>query len=135
MEGRIPAWRVLHAAPEPYCWVMRRRGLRRFLLPAALFALAGCIGLAAVGDHEWKTRRTNREELREWYCIHVHTQCGGRSPAEMARQWEEMERQWNQRQLGYEIAVVVIGGTAIALAAARVLRGKRLRRGRRVGAV
>jgi hypothetical protein len=94
---------------------MRQRGLRRFLFPAGLFALAGLIGLIAIGDHLWKQHRMNHAELLEWYCVNKGTHCGGPSS-------DAIERHWNQRQLGYEVAVVVIGGAAVALAAARARR-------------
>jgi hypothetical protein len=78
-------------------------------------ALAGMIGLIAIGDHRWKQRRINRAEVLEWFCAHKGTHCGGPSS-------HAIERHWNERQLGYEIAVIVIGVAAIALAAARTLR-------------
>jgi hypothetical protein len=95
---------------------MRRRGLRRFLLPAALFGLAGMVGLVAIGDHRWKERRSNHAQLLEWYCVHERTRCGG--PSSVA-----IERHWNQREFGYELAVVTVAGAALALGAARALRG------------
>jgi hypothetical protein len=91
------------------------RGLRRFLLPLALFAFAGVVGLAAIADHRWKQRRTNHAEILEWQCVHEHTHCGGPSSA-------AMERHWNERQLGYEVAVSLLGASAILLAADRAFR-------------
>jgi hypothetical protein len=114
MEGRSPARTALGPlAPEPYRGVV---GLRRFLVPATLLVLAGAIGLGAIADHRWKQRRIGRAEVAEWYCTHRGTHCGGPSSA-------AIERHWNRRQLGYEIAVVVLGGSALALAAARAARG------------
>jgi hypothetical protein len=90
--------------------------LRRFVLPAALLALAGALGLLAIADHSWKQRRMNRAEVLEWSCVHTETHCGGASS-------HVLEGRWNERQLGYEIAVSVIGGAGIVLAGARAVRG------------
>ena len=90
-------------------------GLRRFVLPALLFALAGLIGVGAIADHRNKSGRMNRAELLEWYCAHDGTRCGGPSSA-------AIERHWNERQIGYEAAVVILGSTAILLAAIRARR-------------
>ena len=89
--------------------------LRRFLLPVALFALAGLIGVIAVADHRWKQRRMNRAEVGEWYCVHVGTRCGGASSG-------TIERRWNERQLAYEVAVSTIAAAAVAVAAYRAAR-------------
>lgn len=83
------------------------------MLPLALFALAGVIGLTAIADHRWKQRRINRAELSAWYCRNEGVLCGGPSPF-------AMERHWNQRQVGYEIGVTLLG-TAAALVAVRRL--------------
>ncbi|HEY3542582.1 MAG TPA: hypothetical protein VGK79_08565 [Gaiellaceae bacterium] len=89
--------------------------LRRFLLPVALFVLAGVIGVIAVADHRWKQRRMNRVEVGEWYCVHFGTRCPRPSSA-------TIERRWNDRQLAYEIAVAAIGGAAVFVAARRAVR-------------
>jgi hypothetical protein len=93
---------------------------RRGLLGIACLAIAGLIGLAAIADHRNKNARSDSAELSEWYCQHEGTRCGGPSS-------ERIEAHWNQRQLGYEIAVSVLGATGIALfiaATARAARNK-----------
>ena len=89
--------------------------LRRHLLSIACFASAGLIGLAAIADHRNKQERINRAQLSEWYCKHQGTRCGGPSS-------DRIETHWNQRQWAYEIAVVGLGGFAIASFLYRVTR-------------
>ncbi len=81
-------------------------------------ALAATIGLAAIADHRNKQDRMNRAELAEWYCAHQQVQCGGPSPS-------RIEAHWNQRQWMYQIVVVGLGGTAVALLAFRAFLGIR----------
>jgi hypothetical protein len=81
--------------------------LRRHLVSIVCLALAGLIGVAAIIDHIDKGHRMNRAERLEWYCAHQGTHCGGPSS-------ERIENDWNERQLGYEIAVAAIGGGALA---------------------
>jgi hypothetical protein len=69
-------------------------------------ALAGAIGLAAIADHRNKQSRALKAEVLEWYCVHDGTHCGGPSS-------ERIETHWNNRQLGYEIAVSALGAFAI----------------------
>jgi len=116
MEGRIPARRALGpAAPGPYHRRTMRRVPRRHLVPIVCLAVAGLIGVAAIVDHRWKQSRINHAELLEWYCQHRGTRCGGPSS-------ESIEAHWNQRELGYEIAVVALGGLAVALVVFRTVR-------------
>jgi hypothetical protein len=81
--------------------------LRRPWIGLVGLALALLLGLAAIVDHHQKNVRTNRAELAEWYCTHAGTRCGGPSSA-------VMERRWDEREVGYEIAVGCLGvfGTA-----------------------
>ena len=85
---------------------------------AVTLALLGAIGAAGVFDHTLKNRRTNRAQLSEWYCEHKHTGCGGTSSS-------AMEDAWNQRELGYQIAlsVVAAAGGVLTIVARRRLRG------------
>ena len=94
------------------------RQLRRHLLGFACLAAAGLIGVAAIVDHHWKTERADRLEVAEWYCIHLGTRCGGPS-------WETVETRWNERQLGYEIAVGVLGAAGIGFFVVRSVRPSR----------
>ena len=89
--------------------------LRRHLVSIICLAAASVIALAAVGDHRYKQRRINRAEVGEWYCRHLGTRCGGPSS-------DRIEARWNERQLGYEIAVSAIGGFAILLFVYRTVR-------------
>ena len=89
--------------------------LRRHSASLLCFALAGAIGLAAIADKGNKQSRINNAELLEWYCGHDGTHCGGPSS-------EGIEAHWNERELGYAIAVSALGGFAILLLAARTLR-------------
>ena len=82
--------------------------MRRHLVAIVCFGVAGLIGLAAIADHRNKTARANRAQLGEWYCEHEGTHCGGPSS-------ERIEAHWQQRQVGYEIAVIGLGGFAILL--------------------
>jgi hypothetical protein len=87
-------------------------------LPVALFLLAAAIALAAVGDHWYKQHRIERIELAFWYCRHEGTRCEAADrPLALG-----IERRWNERQVGYEVAV------GITAAAAAVLGWARLRR-------
>jgi hypothetical protein len=89
-----------------------RRLLRRHTPALACLALAGAIGVAAIVDHRWKQARIDRAELSEWYCSHEGTRCGGPSSS-------GIEARWNERQLGYEVAVVTLAAAATALALRR----------------
>jgi len=92
-----------------------RRLWRRHLLSIVCLALAALVAAIAIVDHGWKGRRINRAELRSWYCEHDSIYCGGPSPV-------AMERHWNERQVGYEVAVVALAGFAVARVAARTVR-------------
>jgi hypothetical protein len=89
--------------------------LRRHLVSVVCFAIAGLLGVAAIADHRNKGARMDRAEVLEWYCSHVGTHCGGPSSA-------RIEAHWNQRQMGYEAAVTIVGGFAILLFAYRAVR-------------
>jgi hypothetical protein len=89
--------------------------LRRHRASLLCFALAGLVGLAAIADHRNKQSRIDNAEVLAWYCSHDRTHCGGPS-------YEGIEAHWNERQLGYEIAVSVLGGLAILLFVARTVR-------------
>lgn len=82
--------------------------LRRYWASLLCFALAAAIGLAAIADHRNKGSRTGKAEVLEWYCAHDGTQCGGPSS-------KRIEADWNERELGYVIAVSALGGFAILL--------------------
>jgi hypothetical protein len=81
--------------------------LRRHLRPLACLALAGLIGVAAIVDHRWKQDRIDDAQLKHWYCVHLGTQCDGPS-------WRVIEKNWNERQVAYEVAVAVLAGGALA---------------------
>jgi hypothetical protein len=87
---------------------------RRYALAFVCFAATGLIVIGAILDHRWKQMRLNRAEISAWYCVHQGARCGGPSAA-------RIERHWNERQLGYEIAAA---GLAVAglIAAARQAR-------------
>lgn len=80
--------------------------LRRHLLTLLCFAAAGAIGVVAIADHRDKQRRIDRAQVGEWYCAHVGTECYGPSS-------EKIERHWQERQWGYEIAVVALSAFAL----------------------
>ena len=71
-----------------------------------LLLLALVIGLIAIADHTNKTARSNHAELLEWYCTYRGTRCGGPSSA-------SIERHWNERQMAYEVVVVVLAAGAV----------------------
>ena len=89
--------------------------VRRHLVSIACLAAAGLIGVAAIADHRNKNERINRAEVAELYCRNLGTRCGGPSSY-------TIERHWNQRQSVYEIAVVALGGFAIARFVYRLAR-------------
>lgn len=82
----------------------RHRASMACALAALLFAVS------AVIDHRNEQARSNGAELREWYCGHDGTRCGGPSSA-------AIERDWESRELGYEVAaalcVAAAGGLAV----------------------
>jgi hypothetical protein len=91
---------------------------RRHLVSILCLALAAMIGLAAIADHRNKQDRINRAEVAEWYCAHQQVRCRGPSS-------NSIEAHWNQRQWMYQIVVVGLGGTAVALLAFRSFRSSR----------
>jgi hypothetical protein len=105
-----------------------RRQLRRHLVAVACLAAALLVGLAAIADHHLKNERSDRAELAEWYCTHLGTRCGGESSA-------GIEDGWNDRELGYEIAVGVLGlgGGGLLLLRSRRAALERRRRARTPG--
>jgi hypothetical protein len=84
-------------------------------LPLALAAAAILVAGLGIADHTWKGRRGNRAQLREWYCVHQGTRCGGPSSA-------AIERHWNERELAYEIVVVGLLTVATTVAVHRLDR-------------
>src|SRR5258708_31795382 len=82
------------------------RALQAAKMSVLCLALAGLLGVAAIVDHSDKQRRINRAEEAEWYCLHRRTHCGGPSSA-------RIESRWQQRQWGYEIAVVSLAGFGV----------------------
>ena len=94
--------------------------LRRYWASLVCLVLAGAIGLAAIGDHRNKASRMIKAEVLEWYCAHDGTHCGGPSS-------EGIETRWNERQVGYEIAVGWLGGAAVLLLVGRTLHPGRRR--------
>jgi hypothetical protein len=92
--------------------------LREGFAPAALtLTLLAIIGVAGVVDHTIKIRRINRAQVSEWYCNHHGTRCGGPSSA-------GIEDAWNRRELGYQVALVVIAVTGATLTVRRMSRGR-----------
>jgi len=89
--------------------------LRRHRASLLCFALAVAIGLGAIVDRANKQSRMDSAEVLEWYCDHDGTHCGGPSS-------ERIEADWNERELGCEIAVVGLGGLAILLFVGRAVR-------------
>jgi hypothetical protein len=82
-------------------------------------AIAALVALAGVVDHHTKQVRAERAEVGEWFCTHTGTRCGGASS-------NRIEAQWNEREVGYEVALVLFGGAGAAslvVAAART-RGR-----------
>jgi hypothetical protein len=98
----------------PYFWTVALV-VRRHLMSIACLAAAGLIGVGAIVDHRHKQGRINRAEVAEWYCTNRGTRCGGPSSA-------RIEKHWNQRQWGYEIAVAALGGVAIVRFVYRLAR-------------
>ncbi|MGH2933414.1 MAG: hypothetical protein ACRDL2_02730 [Gaiellaceae bacterium] len=78
-------------------------------------------GVAAIVDHQKKQTRIVSAELDDWYCSHDGTRCGGADP-------DGIEAHWNQRQLGYEITVSTLGGSALLLLGSAAVGGVRRRR-------
>lgn len=68
-----------------------------------------------------KNVRSDRAELAEWYCTHDDVRCGGPSS-----DW--IEARWNQREVGYKVAVSILGATGAGL----LVAGSLSRRGRAV---
>jgi hypothetical protein len=95
--------------------------LRRHWVSLACLALAAVVSVAAIADHRNKTSRALKAEVLEWCCAHDGTHCGGPSS-------ERIETNWNQRQLGYEIAVGSLGGAALVVFFRRALRPARRQR-------
>jgi hypothetical protein len=89
--------------------------VRKQLVSIVCLAAAALIGLAAIVDHRHKAARINRAEVAEWYCGHRGTRCGGASST-------KIEARWNQRQSGYEIAIVALGGFAVVRFVYRLAR-------------
>ena len=89
--------------------------LRRHLVSIVCLAAAGLIGVAAIIDHRNKQARIDRAHVAEWYCAHDGTRCGGPSS-------EKIEEHWNERQEGYEIAVVALSGFALVRFVYRLAR-------------
>jgi len=89
--------------------------LRRHWASLLCFAAAGAIVVAAIADHSNKGSRIYEAEVLEWYCAHEGTHCDGPSS-------ERIETGWNERELGYEIAVGALSGFAILLFAAKLRR-------------
>jgi hypothetical protein len=94
---------------------MRKTSLRlfarRYRASFLCLALAALLGLFAIADHTNKDSRMGKAEVLEWYCEHQGTHCGGPSS-------ERIEAHWDERELGYEIAV-----PGLAMVAARPLAG------------
>lgn len=95
---------------------------RQHLLSIVCLAAAALLAVAAVADHEWKGRRMDRAQVREWFCANEGTRCGGPSSV-------QMETNWERRQWAYEVAVVALGGLGVASAAYRLTWGRGTRRG------
>jgi len=92
-------------------WRSRSGGLGTL---AVLLTLLAAIGAAGVVDHTLKARRMVRAELREWYCEHKQTRCGGASS-------RRIEDAWNHREVGYQLAlgIVAVGAALTIVAGAR----------------
>jgi hypothetical protein len=89
--------------------------LRRYWASLLCLALAAAIGLAGIADHTNKQSRMEKAEVLEWYCAHDGTHCGGPSS-------DGIEAHWNERELGYQIALGGLCGFAILLFVGRKLR-------------
>jgi hypothetical protein len=87
-------------------------------LSLALLAAATLVAGLGIADRTWKGRRVNHAELREWYCVHQGTRCGGPAPS-------AIERHWNHRELVYEIVVTGLLAAAATVAVHRLDRGWR----------
>jgi hypothetical protein len=89
-----------------------RTALRPIGLGLVLLALM--TGGIAIVDHHVKQRRIDRAEVLSWFCVHQGTRCGGPVP-------ERIEKRWNERQIAYESAVVLLtlaGGGCLIFAVA-----------------
>jgi hypothetical protein len=89
----------------------------RHLLGLACLVAAGLIGVAAAVDHHVKQARQDRVEVAEWYCRHLGTRCGGASSA-------GIEARWNQREVGYTVALSILGATGAGILLAGSLGGR-----------
>jgi hypothetical protein len=95
-----------------------RAFVQSYLAGIACVLGAALVGLVGVLDHWNKQARMNRAELAEWYCAHLGTRCGGASSA-------RIEAHWNQRELGYEVAIVALGAGGVTFGAATRARTRR----------
>jgi|1185.fasta_scaffold272974_2 hypothetical protein len=78
---------------------------------AVLLTLLAAIGAAGVVDHTLKGRRMGHAQVREWYCEHKQTRCGGASS-------RRIEDAWNEREVGYQLALGVVAvGAALTIVA------------------
>jgi hypothetical protein len=78
---------------------------RRFLVPLLCVVIAVVVGVGGVIDHHLKQARLNRAELGEWYCVHRGVDCRA-SPE------GHIERNWNRREVGYQLGLIALGLTA-----------------------
>jgi H+/Cl- antiporter ClcA len=95
----------------------------RGVLTVALlaFALAGVIAVVALADHHHKNAQSWEANQASWFCDFKGTRCD-------ELQYEDLERGWQHRELGYRIAFFSFssGGTAaVIIAFALAWEGRR----------
>jgi len=67
------------------------------------------ISVSGVLDHRHKDAVVRRLNRAPWYCAHDHVRCGE------AKRDTSLERGWDEREVGYESALVLIGAATLSL--------------------
>ena len=91
--------------------------LRSYWLSLACLGAAAVIGVVAIVDHHRKQDQIDAAQVDEYFCREQQVRCGG-TP------WERIEDDWQARQVGYEAAVIALGGLGVVLIGYRVARGR-----------